>query len=433
MNPKDLQTTLRLEPALRNLALRPATPLRYLEQKYDLPGGALSAWLAEWNGGAKELPASRLNEVKAKLGALTTVRVERAPGAVATKAPPAGRVFTTSSPAVAKPAPAAAPKVPAPAEPIIARPPPMMVDLGKWLDAQHAELRGRITSFLVKVTPELARSWLQLNHGNRKPSRAKIRRFAAAMRDGRWAINGETLKFSGSGRLLDGQSRLEAILLAGVPVELEVRAGLPDLAQQSMDTGELRRGTHTLEMLGEAYPSILSPAAKLLWLWSKGWLGSIPFGAPCVLENAELAPLLAQHPGLRASVGWTVSTGAKITRYLKHSEAAFFHYLLGTVDQAKRDALFEGVALGLGLSQTSPAYHLRERLADLRQGEDTGARKTLRRALIIKAWNCAFLGLRCSGLRHVEGDAFPELHGLPNPERQAGGFKRTRVARKEAA
>lgn len=416
MNVHDLNTTLRCERALQTLAARPSAPLAYLEQRYDLERGQLSAWLAEYNQGSKILSAHRITEVKAKLGGVHTVRLEHAPQA---------------TPAVAKAAaPAAAPKAAkAAAKPVavavaVARPPLLTADLGKWLDAQKAEIIGRATCFQVRVTPALAKSWLQLNQGNRRASQAKIRRFAAAMGAGKWTLNGETIKFSASGRLLDGQSRLQAVTLAGKPVVLEVRAGLPDLAQQSMDSGETRRGTHTLEMLGEANPGILAPALKLLWLWSKGWLDKIPFGGVRVLENSEIAPLLAQHPALRASAGWTVSSGAKIDRYLLRSEAAFFHYLFGTINAEVRDAFFDAVIDGLGLTKLSPAYHLRERLALERQGEDSGDRRRLRRALVIKAWNHALAGQPCTRLVFGDDDAFPDIAGIKAPEKQRGERRR---------
>jgi hypothetical protein len=406
MNIHELNTTLRCERALQTLAARPSAPLMYLEHRYDLEQGTLAAWLKEYNEGSKILNVHRIAEVKAKLGGVRTVRLDRT--SVAALA------VIKSAPAEAKPAKVAV----KPAAAAVVRPPLLTADLGKWLEAQKAEITGRAACFQVRVTPALAQSWLQLNQGNRRASQAKIRRFAAAMAAGKWTLNGESIKFSASGRLLDGQSRLQAVTLAGVPVVLEVRAGLPDLAQQSMDSGEMRRGTHTLEMLGEANASILAAALKLLWLWSKGWLDKIPFGGVRVLENSEIAPLLAQHPALRASAGWTISTGAKIDRYLLRSEAAFFHYLFGTINAEVRDAFFDAVIDGLGLTKSSPAYHLRERLALERQGEDSNSRKRMRRALVIKAWNHALAGQSCSRLVFGEDDAFPEVDGIAAPEKQ---------------
>ncbi|MCM2304927.1 MAG: hypothetical protein NDJ72_09510 [Elusimicrobia bacterium] len=434
--PLDYAAAEPLLPALRMMVRFPTRPTKVVSFETGIELAALDRYVRAYGRptklGLEQLERHQAGRQPSKsaprdariLAAATPVRpAPPAPPAPACAAPSAGQPPVADSARNSAPPAPPAPAAPAPQVP---RPPPLGPDLGRWLEAQRVEIRGRVTCFQVAVGPPLASAWLQLNHGNRRPSRAKIRRFAAAMAAGKWSLNGETVKFSATGRLLDGQSRLEAIVQARVPVVLEVRAGLPDLAQQSMDTGELRRGTHTLEMLGEGYPAILAPALKLVFLWQKGWLGGAPFGSSRILENSEIAPLLGSCPALRASVGWTVSAGAKVTRYLLHSEAAFFHWLFGTIDPQKRDTFFAGVIHGLGLTKDNPAYHLRERLVDLRQGEDTGPRKATRRALAIKAWNCAWADLPCASLRHAADDPFPAVHGIANPERQPGGFKRPR-------
>src|SRR6185369_5866959 len=116
--------------------------------------------------------------------------------------------------------------------------------------------------------------------------------------------NGETIKFSISGRLIDGQSRLMACIEAGATVPMEVRGGLPDVAQESMDCGELRKNNHTLEMMGERNAGILAPALKLVWLWETDRLSGNKFGVSNVLENSAVKPLLQKHTGLKSSVGW---------------------------------------------------------------------------------------------------------------------------------
>lgn len=397
MNVRDPKFTTRLEEALRLLAKQPTRPLSYLTSRFDLESGALAMWLAEFNSGQKMLRADRIDQVKAELGAARVVRIEKATPVAKDSAPNAS---THGTPAQnAAPVIAAGPKLAAPTS-----------DIGQWLQQQRAEITGRVNCFQVRVTPAMASAWLTFNKGNRKASRAKIRRFSAAMKAGNWAVNGETIKWSATGRLIDGQSRLMAVELAQVPVVLELRAGLPDLAQQSMDSGEIRRGTHVLEMIGEANPGILAPALKLCWLWSKGWLGKIPFGSARVMENAEIAPLLAKHNALKASAGWTVSGGAKVDRFLLRSEAAFFHYIFGTIDAELRDTFFEGLLDGIGLTKLSPVYHLRERLPIERTGEDSQERKRLRRALVIKAWNSSVMASPLTGLRHSDDDHFPEIN-----------------------
>jgi hypothetical protein len=290
-------------------------------------------------------------------------------------------------------------------------------NLGQWLALQQAKVMGQVQCFQVEVTPAVASRWLTFNTGNRKPSRSKIRRFAAAMAAGKWALNGETVKFSITGRLLDGQSRLLAIVAAKTTVVLEVRAGLPDIAQQSMDAGELRRGSHTLEMLGESNPGVLSSALKWCWLLDKGWFVKRPFGEPEVMENSEVAPTLALHAGLKASVGWSVGPGHRCDKLLPRSEAALWHYWLGrAANKLERDEFFEALVEGIGLTKASPVWHLRERLLEMRSStKDTRKQRTIRGALFIKAWNLFTADVPCIELKwRSEGDKperFPEIAG----------------------
>ncbi len=305
------------------------------------------------------------------------------------------------------------------APPAPALKPPAGADLADWFTAQALKPRAVNLSFEVDLAPAIAVQWLKLNVSNRKPSKAKIKRFAAAMKARRWTLNGETIKFSSSGRLLDGQSRLMAIVMAGISVPVEVRGGLPDFAQESMDCGEIRRGSHTLEMMGEDNPQICAPALRQLWIWEKGYLGGFPFGASRVMENSELKPLLEKHAGIKRSVGWAVTVMRQLRGLMPPSEGAFFHYLLGLADPKLRDSFCEALVEGVGLTKASPVYHLREKLLELRRdgikGSSNNANggKVYRAALVIKAWNAARDGekMTCLIWRHKGelAEKFPVL------------------------
>ena len=382
--------TVRLEPALRFLVTNPKANNAYLERRFSADSREVDSWLKTHNGGSRTLTTARIEEVKRTGGGITIT--------------PAGAPPTKIAPVVPSTSPApVAVKMSATS------------DLEKWLGAQRVKITGRVNTYQVEVTPQLAASWLQFNQSNRKPSRAKIRRFTAAMKAGKWALNGETLKFSLTGRLLDGQSRLMAAVDAGIPVALEVRAGLPDVAQQSMDCGELRKGSHTLEMLGEANAVTLAAALKLCWGWERGWLAGVPRGKPKVVENGEMEHLLKRHTAVKASVGWAMTDAAKVKKVLRHSEAAFFHYALGLSEPETRDHFFEALVEGLGLTKSSPVYHLREWLLAHRDKWAGEMSRTQRYALIITAWNAVVAGRQVTGLKHATTDAFPAMAGVVVP------------------
>lgn len=412
MSTTDNHTTAGLEPALRYLVKHPGVKVSTVEAKFNLQPKALWAWFARYNGNKKEVSAHRIDAALAvEAAGPKPKKVPSAVGERINRAIAAPKSSLTKQPTAAKL--------------VVLRPPALTSNIVKWLGTQNAPVVAMLNSYQVKVTPELAASWLLLNQGNRTPSRAKIQRFAAAIKAGKWFLNGETVKFSVSGRLLDGQSRLEAIVKAGVPAVLEIRAGLPDDAQKSMDIGETRKGTHTLEMMGEKYPIILSPALRWIFRWENDSLssrGKSKTDNVSVLENMEIEPMLKRHEGLRASVGWCVSAGHKVADMMPASEAAFFHYLLGQASTAKRDTFFAALATGLGLTEKSPAYHLRERLlSDRASTKRMGVRE--RMALTIKAWNAHYNGEHMALLQFVQSgarnEAFPVIAGVTTPAKAA--------------
>jgi hypothetical protein len=402
-----ISLTVRLEPALQYLARNTANN-HYLRRRFNVDESEIDSWLKTHNGGSRILTAARIQSVKEKEGALkisqvrSDIKITGNPPAAAASAREAAQLPEAEKTKITPVQPSTPPA-------------PVAVKLGAtsdlqgWLAAQRVVVKQAVNSYVVEVSPALAGSWLKFNVNNRVPSKSKIRRFQASMKAGKWMITGETVKFSVSGRLLDGQSRLLAIIQAGVTVPLEVRGGLPDVAQASMDCGELRRGSHTLEMMGEANVIALAAALKLAWLHEKGWLGVVPFGESRVIENREFAPLLERHQGIKASVGWVMESADKLKRVMQASEAAFFHYELGNACAETRDAFFEALIEGTGLTKVSPVWHLREWLLANRKDSLTKELRMERRAMILLAWNHCLAGDKVPALKWAKGDKFPAI------------------------
>lgn len=284
-------------------------------------------------------------------------------------------------------------------------------NLGAWLEAQKVKMTGRVAVFQVEVTPALAAAWLKFNSKNRTPSRAKIRRFSRQMAAGKWMINGETVKFGASGRLLDGQSRLQAVVESGTTIVLEVRSGLPDATQESMDTGEARKHAHQLEMLGIGHPNEMAAALRLVWFWDRGIIGSAGKGRQSGdITNTTIREAMEQHPGIGASVGRCLN----LKQLMPVSAAAFFHYVFAQADRKRADAFIERLTTGANLSATNPIYLLRERLTSDRMAQAKIGRRE-KFALIIKAWNAFRLGRPLPKLVFRVDEEFPQISGLPTP------------------
>lgn len=73
------------------------------------------------------------------------------------------------------------------------------------------------------VTPELAQEWLDNNNSkNRNINMPRAKRIAAQISRGEWKDTSKTLGFDKDNQIADGQTRLKAIVLSGVPVQLHI-------------------------------------------------------------------------------------------------------------------------------------------------------------------------------------------------------------------
>lgn len=111
------------------------------------------------------------------------------------------------------------------------------------------------------ITPERAQQLLEtLDPKQRRQRVAHIKYLRAEIDHGRWKINGETIKISSEGRVIDGQHRLSAIVSSGKAVESLVVFGIDENAFDSIDTGMRRNAADVLTMRGEANAAVLASA-----------------------------------------------------------------------------------------------------------------------------------------------------------------------------
>jgi hypothetical protein len=78
-----------------------------------------------------------------------------------------------------------------------------------------------------RVTPELAAEWLNRNPKNRRVKKKTVDAYAMDMRNGAWLPTHQGIAFDATGKLLDGQHRLLAIVQSKHPVTMLVTHGWP--------------------------------------------------------------------------------------------------------------------------------------------------------------------------------------------------------------
>jgi len=121
-----------------------------------------------------------------------------------------------------------------------------------------------ITARVETITPEIAKQLLEVNTNNRKVSQANTRKIEEALEAGEWQVSGQTIIISETGRLLDGQHRIHAVLNTGISMEHLVCRGIKDEAFKVIDTGKNRSGGDVLSIVGVVKGTKISNVIKLM-------------------------------------------------------------------------------------------------------------------------------------------------------------------------
>lgn len=119
-----------------------------------------------------------------------------------------------------------------------------------------------------KVGPAEAKALLEKNDVNRRLRPRQVAAYAEDMREGLWGETGEPIQVSRTGRLLNGQHRLNAVIDADVTLELLFVTGLPDQSQKLMDSGAGRTASDALNMDGVHNASYTASIAR--WVLMAG-------------------------------------------------------------------------------------------------------------------------------------------------------------------
>jgi len=90
---------------------------------------------------------------------------------------------------------------------------------------------------IMTITPEIAAEFLLRNTENRKKRGWWISALAGMIKRGEWIVSHQGIAFDKNGVLLDGQHRLEAIVEAGIPVQMVVSFDVDGDAFKVVDNG----------------------------------------------------------------------------------------------------------------------------------------------------------------------------------------------------
>lgn len=262
-----------------------------------------------------------------------------------------------------------------------------------------------MTVELETITPQLAQAFIDGNTNNRPVKERHVKFLADQMIAGAWQVTGDPIKISTSGRLLDGQHRLMAIILSQTTQSVYVARNCEEEIFSVLDTGRARSASDVLATSGMKNYTCLAAATKLLILHQRGVLASM--GGKAKLTTHASILEFAQQNDLEEA---TTKAHAWVSRcrLLNVGEWAALHFLLSRVHPKQSFDFLQQISTGLNLTEGHPVFLLRTKLQLARDGRFNFS-PAERMALTIKAWNAVRAGKTLGQLTWKNYEDFPEI------------------------
>jgi len=135
------------------------------------------------------------------------------------------------------------------------------------------------------ITPSIAKAYLEANINNRKVSEVTVNRYINDMKNGKWKEDtGEPIKIAKSGRILDGQHRLLALVKSQCSIYFHVATGLDESVFDVLDTGKSRNASDAFQVAGIKNSNTLPSIITMCYHLQNG----IKKGTSIKLTNAEV-------------------------------------------------------------------------------------------------------------------------------------------------
>lgn len=233
-------------------------------------------------------------------------------------------------------------------------------------EPQHKPAAPARTKFQrLVVTGAMATEMLKNNTANRPTSRREVERLKRVLESGEWRFNGEAIKFSRSGKILDGQHRLAAIAETGISADVVIISGLEDEIFPTLDQGRKRTGGDVLYIRGVKHYNAVGTACATFYrlMKNKPIHGGVdPIPPPAIDE------IFKRHPGINDAVQLCDGLAKQGSAVVGIGHIAAFYYLMQTVFGLPQKALSfaEGITIGAGLDEKSPILSFRKRVFEAR-------------------------------------------------------------------
>lgn len=211
------------------------------------------------------------------------------------------------------------------------------------------------------ITPAIAETFLAANTDNRRVSPRNLAFLTKEITSGKWIENGATIIIhKDTGRLIDGQHRLHAVIQANIPITTLVAyiGGSDQDAFLTIDTGKGRSHTDALVMHDRNVKNVSSIVGAMRLIHND----SHSKRATDALTNLDMCTLYDIY-GIELLAASKTVHNSNLSKFMPPSPLLYCRYRVNKIDHIKADHFFEVLATGMPTSQTDqPIIVLRDKL-----------------------------------------------------------------------
>lgn len=196
-------------------------------------------------------------------------------------------------------------------------------------------------------------------------NKKRVLRLVKSIKSGQWQVNGEAITIANDGTLLNGQHRLQAVVMSKTPIKSYVIQGLPSSAMTTIDLGAPRTLGNHLQMAG--HKGAVFALASAVGVCMDFQTGTYTNNKEKTSPDEMLEYIASNKHILKAAEIFTHVDKTDFRELLAQSLSIATYFMFCKISRDKAESFFHGLVKGTSLGEKSPILKLRTELISLRK------------------------------------------------------------------
>jgi len=267
---------------------------------------------------------------------------------------------------------------------------------------------------IERIGPDQARAYLATNiENNRKVANTHVLNLALAMQKGQWELNGQGIVISSSGKLIDGQHRMMAVIKSGCPCDFLVIRGVDEGCFKTLGSNKARGPADTLSTYGVSNCNVVAASVRLYLIYCGALLRNDGKGGSMntyilpthtdVLNEYQSSPEIYR---MASRIGQNLK---KVTTPTVASSSFVTIVKKGGHEPDKVAEFWRKVESAEMMMSKDPRLVLRDRLLRAKTDKNYRISSSCAMCMTIKAWNAFILGKEISILKYIDREPVPRV------------------------